>query len=95
MMYMIVYNSKLKIKNERIKTAITQQFSQWAVLSDNVFIVVSDKNATMIRTLLRQYVSIADSLLITRIMPSAAWLGYSSQINDWLHSAYKNDEKKM
>lgn len=94
MMYLVSYSSTNKFKNLRIIAAIKEQFSKWAILSDTVFIVVSDKDVVDVRNSLQSYIHIGDKIFVTKISAPAAWTGYSNQFNEWLQKTYQEDKKQ-
>lgn len=96
MMYLILYNSSSTFKNIRIANEIKQKYKQWAVLSDNSFVIVSTDDAAQVRDDLQTHIGKGDKLFVTKITPSAAWIGYTKQVSDWLKKIYtqERDSKK-
>lgn len=92
MIYVIVYDTKIAANNVRLMGVIKQQYRHWAILANNVYAVISERQADEIRDTLRQNIGTQDKLLVTRMSAPAAWVGFVPQINEWLRAAYAQEK---
>ena len=94
MMYLVTYSSVDKFISTRFIRAVKEHFKQWAILSDNVCVVVSNETVVDVREYLKLFIKKEDKLFVTRISAPAAWNGYPKQMNDWLLQTYQKDKNK-
>lgn len=94
MMYLVTYSSVDKFISTRFIRAVKEHFKQWAILSDNVCVVVSNETVVDVREYLKLFIKKEDKLFVTRISAPAAWNGYPKQMNDWLLQTYQKDKDK-
>lgn len=98
MLYLILYtncdcnNNSISFKNIRIKNEIKTKYKQWAVLSNNAFIIESSDGVTEIRNRFLPFIGVNNKLFITKIMKPAAWAGYDKRFGEWIKKTY-NEEK--
>ena len=86
-MYLVTYSSVDKFISTRFIRAVKEHFKQWAILSDNVCVVVS-------KEYLKLFIKKEDKLFVTKISAPAAWNGYPKQMNDWLLQTYQKDKNE-
>lgn len=92
MMYLVTYSTVDKFISLRFLGAVKEHFKKWAILSDNVCIVVSDETVVEVREYLKSFIKKEDKLFVTKISAPAAWNGYPKQMNDWLLQTYQKDK---
>ena len=93
-MYLVTYSSVDKFISTRFIRAVKEHFKQWAILSDNVCVVVSNETVVEVREHLKSFINKEDKLLVTKISAPAAWSGYPKQMNDWLLQTYQKDKNE-
>ena len=93
-MYLISYNSNSNFQNLRIANEIKQKYSQWAILSSNTFIIISDDNVVAVRDCLQSHIIGGDKLFVTRVTSPAAWTGLPKEVSDWIINTYNREKNK-
>lgn len=92
MMYLIVYCPNENMNSAKMVSAVKHHYQQWAILSENNYVIISNQTAVEIRDILELYTQRNDKLMVTHMTSPTAWLGFSKQINEWLKAAYKFDK---
>ena len=85
--YIVVLDSRIKYSTEKYADICEElrTYDAYAKVQSTVWMITTDDVIDEIRDNLAGYLSKYDNLLVLELNGTAAWVGISEQLSEWLH----------